>query len=104
MFKREDECKGCVFTGTGRTTACVARLSCIGNRTPIHFSVELSKIKFSLIAGKENVVDEAVIILFRVYSALQKTSVKRSTLPQGNSFLTLKLYKNNVYEYSPSDF
>lgn len=41
---------------------------------------------------KENAIVETAIILLPVYFALNKTSAKTSTLPEGNSFLKVKLY------------
>lgn len=59
---------------------------------PVHLMVEQNKIKFSIRVEKENVIVGTVKILLPVYFALNKTSAKTSTLPQGNSFLKVKLY------------
>lgn len=59
---------------------------------PVHLMVEQNKIKFSIRIEKENAIVETAIILLPVYFALNKTSAKTSTLPEGNSFLKVKLY------------
>lgn len=55
----------------------------------VHLMVEQNKIKFSIGVEKENGIIETAIT---VYFVLNETSAKTSTLPQGNSFLKLKLY------------